>query len=114
MGLRQVNGDVALASEARQDGTYTSGSVTAGGAASHALLLIHCTEASGTDPTLDASLEQSGDGETWEAVPSSAISTLVGAGNTTANAVVTDDYVRVTTTVAGSFTFTAAVMVFSE
>lgn len=116
MSLRQANGDVALASTARGAGTYTSGQLGTPGSSAHVLLMVHCTAASGT-PTLNVSLEQSGDGTSWSAVPNSGITQMTAAGNATSNAVITDDYVRVTATVAGStpsFTFTAAVIVFSE
>lgn len=117
MSLRDVSGDAALPSAARAAGTHVSGSIANPGRAAHVLLLVHVTAASGTGPTLNVSLEQSNDGTTWAAVPGSGTSQLAAAGNTQGNAAVTDDYVRVTATVGGttpSFTFTAAVLLFSE
>ncbi|MGW1595252.1 hypothetical protein [Streptomyces sp. NPDC002343] len=112
MGLRNVQADVALASAARSAGTFTSGPVAAAGGAADVLLTVHCTAASGTTPTLDASLEESADGSSWTAVPGSAITQLTATGNRVAYAAVTKNYVRVTSTVAGttpSVTYRAAV-----
>ncbi|MFI1001992.1 hypothetical protein ACIP10_15360 [Streptomyces galbus] len=117
MGLRNVQADVALQSVARAAGTYTSGPVAAAGAAADVLLAVHCTAAIGTTPTLDASLEESADGASWTAVPGSAIGQLTAAGNRVAYAAVTKNYVRVTSTVAGttpSVTYRASVWVRSE
>lgn len=117
MGLRNVQADVALPSAARGGGTFTSGPVAAAGGAADVLLSVHCTAATGTTPTLDASLEESADGASWSAVPGSAVAQVTAAGNRVAYAAVTKNYVRVTTTVAGttpSVTFRAAVWIRPE
>lgn len=114
MGLRPVLGDVALPSAARGSGTVTSGPVANAGMATDVLLMVHCTAASGTSPTLDVSLEESADGASWSAVANSSITQLTTAGNRVAAASVTKNYVRVTSTVGGttpSFTFRAVVMI---
>lgn len=116
MGLRPVLGDVALSSEAREAGTYTSGPVAVAGLASDVVLMVHVSAASGT-PTLNASLEESADGDSWSAVAGSSIAQLTAAGNATANAAVTKNYIRVTSTVAGttpSVTYRAAVLAVPE
>src|SRR4051812_31143163 len=101
MGLRQVFGDVSLPSAARGAGTYTGSPVANAGVASDVLMSVHCTASSGT-PTLNCSLEESADGTTWTAVPGSAITQLTAAGNQMASAAVTKNYVRPTSTVAGT------------
>ncbi|MFL4904176.1 hypothetical protein ACJ6WF_13575 [Streptomyces sp. MMS24-I2-30] len=63
---------------------------------------MHCTAASGTGPTLDASLEESADGVTWTAIPGSGITQLTAVGNRVVAAAVTKSLVRVTSTVAGT------------
>ncbi|KOG73548.1 hypothetical protein ADK77_08450 [Streptomyces antibioticus] len=117
MGLRNVQADVALPSAARGAGTFVSGPVTAAGGAADVLLSVHCTAAAGTTPTLDASLEESADGNSWTAIPGSAIGQLTTVGNRVAYAAVTKNYVRVTSTVAGttpSVTYRAAVWIRPE
>ncbi|MBK3625923.1 hypothetical protein JHN59_13930 [Streptomyces sp. MBT49] len=117
MGLRNVQADVALPTVARAGGTFTSGPVAAAGGAADVLLTVHCTAATGTTPTLDASLEESADGSSWTAVAGSAIAQLTAAGNRIAYAAVTKNYVRVTSTVAGttpSVTYRAAVWIRPE
>lgn len=114
MGLRPMLGDTALPSAARAAGTHTSGPVAASGVAATVMLAVHCTAASGTSPTLTASLEESADGASWSAVTGSAVAQLTGAGNAVAVARVSKAFVRVTSTVAGttpSFTFEADVFV---
>jgi hypothetical protein len=101
MGLRTVLSEVALAGSARGAGAYSGGPVAAAGVATHAVLLVHCTAVTGT-PTLDASLEESTDGATWVAITGSSITQLTGTGNRVAHGVVTRNYVRVTSTVAGT------------
>ncbi|MFC3347300.1 hypothetical protein ACFOOM_07600 [Streptomyces echinoruber] len=116
MALRNAYADVALPSAARGAGTYISGPVAAAGVAADVLLAVHCTAASGT-PTLDVSLEESSDGSTWTAIPGSGITQLTGVGNRTAAAAVTKNYVRVTSTVAGttpSVTYRVALWIRSE
>lgn len=117
MGLRNVQADVALPTAQRAGGTYTSGPVAAAGGAADVLLTVHCTAATGTTPTLDASLEESADGSSWTAVAGSAITQLTAAGNRVIYAAVTKNYVRVTSTVAGttpSVTYRAAVWIRPE
>lgn len=117
MALRNVQADTALPGAARAAGTYISGPVAAAGQAADVLLTVHCTAATGTTPTLDASLEESADGTTWTAIPGSAIAQLTAAGNRLAYASVTKNYVRVTSTVAGttpSVTYRAALWVRPE
>jgi hypothetical protein len=101
MGLRPVFGDVALPPAARGAGTYTSSPVATAGMASDVLMSVHCTASSGT-PTLNCSLEESSDGTSWTAVTGSGTAQLTGAGNAMASAAVTKNYVRVTSTVAGT------------
>jgi hypothetical protein len=116
MGLRPVLGDVALPSAARGAGTYTSGPAATPGTAADVWLGVHVTAVSGT-PTLNCSLEESADGNTWTAVPGSAITQLTAAGNDVAIAAVTKNYVRVTATVAGttpSVTFRASLLIVPE
>lgn len=111
MGLRPFMTDTALSHIARTAST-TSGPVAAAGVGQHALVMIHCSAASGTTPTLDASLEESADNSTWTAVAGSSITQLTAAGNRIANANVVKNYVRVTVTIGGttpSFTFSAVV-----
>lgn len=114
MSLRNVESDNALPSAARGAGTFTSGPIAAAGAAAVAILAVHCTAASGTGPTLNASLEESSDGATWTAIAGSSIVQLAAAGNALAHAVVSKNFVRVTSAVAGttpSFTYSATVLV---
>ena len=113
MGLRPVLGDEALPPAARTAGTYTSGPIANAGVATLVLLAVHATAASGT-PTLNASLEESADGASWTAVPGSSAAQLTAAGNASASAAVTKNFVRVTSTVAGttpSVTYRATVLV---
>lgn len=113
MGVRPVLGDTALASAARGSGTYTAGPIANAGMATVVLLMVHCTAASGTSPTLNCSLEESADAATWTAVANSSTTQLTAAGNAVATAAVTKNFVRVTATVAGttpSFTFSASVL----
>lgn len=116
MALKPAFSDVALASAARGSGTYTAGPIAAAGQASDVILMVHCTAASGTSPTLNASLEESNDGSSWTAVTGSAITQLTAAGNAMSNAQATKQYVRVTSTVAGttpSFTYRASLLIVS-
>jgi len=116
VGLRNVQAEVALGSAARAAGTYTSGPLAAAGVAADAILTVHCTATSGT-PTLDASLEESADGASWTAVPGSSITQLTAAGNRVAAAAITKNFVRVTSTVAGttpSVTYRAALWIRPE
>lgn len=101
MGLRPVLGDVALPSAARTAGTFTSGPVAPPGAVTSVLMAVHASATSGT-PTLDVSLEQSADGSSWSAVTGSAATQLTAAGNRATSARITANYVRVTSTVAGT------------
>ncbi len=117
MGLRPVLGDVALPSAARGSGTVTSGPVANAGMAADVVMMVHCTAASGTGPTLDCSLEESADGTTWTAVPNSAATQLTAAGNRVAGASVTKNLVRVTSTVGGttpSFTYRVTLLIIPE
>lgn len=101
MSLKPVLADTALASAARGAGTYTSGPIAAAGVAGEVFMAVHCTAASGT-PTLDCSLEQSADGSSWSAVTGSSATQLTGTGNRVAAAAVTANYIRATSTVAGT------------
>lgn len=101
MGLRSVVSELALPSAARGAGTYVGGPVAAAGVATHALLLVHCTAATGV-ATLDASLEESTDNASWTAVSASSIAQLTATGNRVAHAVINKNYVRVTSVVAGT------------
>jgi hypothetical protein len=117
-GLSTVFGDSALTLTAQAGGTVTGGTVAGSGAAGFVVLLVHCTAATGTGPTLDVSLEESADGSTgWTAVTASAITQLAGAGNRVAFAVPTKSFVRPTATVAGTtpaVTARVALLVFSD
>lgn len=113
MSLAPVLADVMLASAARGAGTYVSGAAAASGLAAVAVLTIHASATSGT-PTLDASLEQSPDGASWSAVAGSSITQLTAAGNRVATAAIVQNYVRVTSAVAGttpSVTYSAALLI---
>jgi hypothetical protein len=101
VSLRPILADVALASAARGAGTVASGPVAAAGQATAVLLGVHCSAVTGS-PTLDASLEESSDGSSWSAIPGSSITQLTAAGNRTATALVTKNYVRVTSAVGGT------------
>jgi hypothetical protein len=113
MALRPAVGDVALESAARGSGTHVSGPIGNAGQATAVLLMVHCTAASGTSPTLNVSLQDSADGVSWAAVANSGTTQLTAAGNAVAAAVAPRNFVRVTATVAGttpSFTFSASVL----
>jgi len=113
MGLRPILGDVALASAARAAGTFVSGPVANAGAATWVQMAVHASASSGT-PTLDCSLEQSADGASWSAITGSSTTQLTAAGNRTAVARVTSNYVRATSTVAGgtpSITYEIALII---
>lgn len=116
MGLRTTLGDLALRSEARTAGTYVSGPVATAGLAADVMVLVHASATSGT-PTLNVALEESADGVSWSAVPGSAAPQLSAAGNAMSNARPTANYVRVTSTVAGttpSVTYRVSVVVIPE
>lgn len=90
--------------------------MSAAGGAADVLLSIHVTAVTGS-PTLDASLEESADGTSWSAVPGSSVAQLTAVGNRLAYAAVTKNYVRVTSTVAGTtpnVTYRAAVWIRPE
>jgi hypothetical protein len=112
MGNRPVYGDVAFTSAART-ATASSGPIAAAGQATLCIMLVHCTAASGTTPTLDAALEGSADNSSYAAITGGAATQLTAAGNRVACALATTNYVRVTATIAGttpSFTFSASVI----
>ena len=104
MGLRNVLGDTALTFSAQGSGTVTSGPVAPAGMAANVMLLVHISATpTGTSPTLAASLEESNDGSTWTAITGSGITGFTtSAGNQSANAVTSKQYVRVTATVGGT------------
>jgi hypothetical protein len=108
MALRPIFGDVVDTGVARGAGTFTAGPIAGSGQANAVVLGVHVTAASGTSPTLNASLEESDDASTWTAVTGSAVAQLTAAGNAVAFAVPAKRYVRVTSTIAGttpSFTY---------
>lgn len=112
MANRPVQGDVAFASAART-ATASSGPIAAPGYATLCVLLVHCTAASGTTPTLDVALDGSADNSSYSAITGGAATQLTAAGNRTACALATTNYVRVTATIGGttpSFTFSASVI----
>jgi hypothetical protein len=117
-GLTAVFGDNAMTLSAAGAGTVTSGPVSAAGQAAYVIVMVHCTAATGTGPTLDVSLEESANGSSgWTAVTASAITQLTGTGNRVACAVVTKNFVRVSATVGGTgpaVTASIAVAVFAE
>ncbi|SRR6266704_2849387 len=103
MGLRNVMGDIALTGAAAGAGTFTSGPVAPAGFFADVVLLVQCTAATGTSPTLNVSLEESADGSSsWTAVTGSAAAQLTGAGSSMSNARLTKSFVRVTATIAGT------------
>lgn len=116
MGLKNVQSSVAeIAITTGGAATNVSGPIANPGQAAHVVLLVHCSATTGT-PTLDASLEQSVDNVTYTAVAGSSITQLTAAGNRVANAVVTQQYVRITSAVAGTspvVTYKASVLVLS-
>lgn len=101
MGLRPVLGDVALPSAARAGGTFVGSSVANAGMAADVVMTVHVSAVTGT-PTLNCSLEESNDGSSWTAVPGSSTAQLTAAGNAVAAATLTKQYVRPTSTVAGT------------
>ncbi|MEV6571864.1 hypothetical protein [Streptomyces sp. NPDC051577] len=112
MPARPVQGDVALPPLART-ANATSGPVAAAGAAQAAVLLVQCSAASGTTPTLDAVLEESADGTSWSTVTGSGITQLTAAGNRVGGGAVTKNYVRAALTIGGttpSFTCSATIL----
>lgn len=112
MANRPVFGDVALASVARTVNA-TSGPIAAAGQATLCVVLVHCTAATGTNPTLDIVLEGSADNVTYAPIAASGITQLTTAGNRVSGALVTTNYVRVAATIGGttpSFTFSASVL----
>jgi hypothetical protein len=116
MGLRTVQGDHALTFTAAGAGTVTSGPIANPGTATDVVLMVHVSATGGT-PTFNASLEQSADGTSYSAVTGSGITQLSAAGNAMSNARVTQPFVRVTYTIAGttpSVTGRAAVLVIPE
>jgi hypothetical protein len=116
-GMQNAQGDLALTLTAQGAGTVTSGAISAAGVSAYVLLMVHVSAIGGT-PTLNASLEVSANGSSgWAAVPGSGIPQLSAAGNAVAFAVPTNNYVRVTATVAGttpSVTASLAVLTFAE
>lgn len=116
MSMRQVNGDVAL-SGTRTAGTHQSAPIDTGSGVGDVLVMTHVTVASGTSPTLIVSVEQSADGASWAGVTGGTAATLTAAGSGFCNVQVSQKFVRVVATVAGttpSFTFRTAVLVFAE
>jgi hypothetical protein len=114
MALRPVQGDVALPAGRPRRRHLHRRPRRDPGAAGDVVLLVHCTAATGTTPTLDVSLEESADGTSWSAVAGSAAAQLTAAGNRVAYAAPSKALVRVTATVAGttpSVTFRAALMI---
>ena len=102
MGLKNILGDpvAALTWTAAGAATTTSGPIANAGSATDVILMVHVSATSGT-PTLAVSLEQSDDNSTYTAVTGSSITSLTAAGNGMANARVTKQYVRVTSTISG-------------
>lgn len=101
VGLRPVLGDVALPSAARAAGTFVGSSVANAGMAADVVMTVHVSAVTGT-PTLNCSLEESNDGSSWTAVPGSSTAQLTAAGNALSAATLTKQYVRPTSTVAGT------------
>lgn len=118
MGQRTTFGDQALRFDAAAAGTVVSGAIGNGGQAVDVIVMAHVTAATGTSPTLVASLEESANGETgWAAVPGSATPSLAGVGSAMANARVSKSYARVTATIGGTgvaVTGRVAVVQFAE
>lgn len=113
MSLVGAQAELALASAART-ASGNSGPIAAAGKIAEILLMVHCTAASGTTPTLDVSLEQSADGSSWSAITGSSATQLTAAGNRVIAARATANYVRVVYTIGGttpSFTFSATALV---
>ncbi len=116
-GLENARGDLALTLTAQGAGTVTSGPVAASGEAGFVMVGVHVSATGGT-PTLNGGLEESDNGSSgWTAVAGGAFAQQTAAGNTVAFARPTKNYVRVTTTVAGttpSVTAAIAVLVFRD
>ncbi len=116
-GLQNARGDLALTLTAQGAGTVTSGPVAAAGEAAFVMVGVNVSATSGT-PTLNGALEESDNGTSgWTTVPGSAFAQLAAAGNTVAFARPSKNYVRVTTTVAGttpSVTASVGVVVFAD
>ncbi len=117
-GLTTARGDSALVLTAQGAGTVTSGPIDQSGAAGFVVLLVHCTAATGTSPTLNVTLEQSATGTSgWAAITGGAVAQLSGAGNALAFAAASQPFVRVSATVAGTtpaVTATIAIIEFSD
>lgn len=105
MGLKPILGDIALPSAVRTAETYVSGPVANAGQAAWVTMHVHASAISGS-ATLDASLEQSADGASWSAVPGSAVTQLTAVGNRTSSVRVTANYVRATSIVGATTSFT--------
>jgi hypothetical protein len=112
-----ARGDLALTLTAQGAGTVTSGPVAAAGVAAFVMTGVHVSAIGGT-PTLNGGLEESDNGSSgWTAVPGGTFAQLSAVGSTVAYCKPTKNYVRVTTTVAGttpSVTGTVAVVVFED
>ena len=105
MGLKPVLGDIALASAVRTAATYVSGPVATAGQAAWVTMYVHASAISGS-ATLDASLEESADNSSWTAIPGSSITQLTAVGNRSVSVKVTKNYVRATTAVGATTSFT--------
>lgn len=93
MSLRAIMGEIALPMATREDGAFVSGSVANAGMAVTVLYVVHVAEYSGL--SLDVSLEESSDNETWVPIAGSSIVPLMGPGNAVGGAMVEKNYVRV-------------------
>ena len=101
MAKVQANGEVVLPLASRGTSGNT-GPLGRSGEFSHILVVVHASAVSGTSPTLDCAIEQSGDGSSFSAVTGGAMTQLTAAGNRVFTAAVTDDFVRVAYTIGGS------------
>lgn len=112
-----ARGDLALVLTAQGAGTVTSGPVAAAGEAAYVLTGVHVSAISGT-PTLNGGIEESDNGTSgWTAVPGGAFAQLSATGSTTAFCRPTKNFVRVTTTVAGttpSVTGSIGIVIFQD
>ncbi len=103
MGLRPALGGVVVASADRTAGTVTSGPIAVAGGATFVVAHAHASAISGS-PTLDVTLEESADGDSWSAIAGGAATQLTAAGNRTVCGLVTENFVQVKAVLAGTST----------
>lgn len=112
--LRTALCEPLIPSATQPPGTYVSGPIANAGYAAWVNFMVHASAMTGAGATLDAHLDSSPDGITWTAIPGSSIYQITAAGNFDGQALVNNEYARVSATVGGTsttVTFAAAVLV---